>query len=76
MIGALNLSARHRAATWYVDHAANDSAGRSMQPVPRDRHRCELLPAVGLRVIGLVGAEDLTGCFAAKYDNLAVDIDA
>jgi len=76
VVGALNLPPGYRTSARYVHHVADDGAGRSVQAVARDRHRRELLPAVGLRIIGLVCAEDFAGCFAAKYDNLAVDIDA
>jgi len=76
VVSALDLSPGNRTAARHVDHVADNRAGRSMQAVSRNRHRCELLPAVCLRIIGLVGAEDLTGCLSAKNDNLAADIDA
>src|SRR5262249_31056508 len=76
VISALNLPSRYRTSARHMNHVADDGTRRSVQAVTRDRHRRELFPTVGLRIIGLVGTEDFARCFPAKYDNLAVDIDA
>ena len=76
MVGALYLTARYRPATGHVDHVSNDRAGCAVQSVAWDRHRRELFPCVRLGVVGLVGTKYLSGCFTAKNNNLATDVDA
>src|SRR5262245_65058127 len=74
VVSALNLSSRYRTPARHMHHVADDGTRRSVQAVTRDRHRRELFPAVGFRIIGLVGTENFARCFPVKYDTLCVDI--
>jgi hypothetical protein len=76
VVGALYLTAWHGPTPRHVNHVADDGAGCPMQAVAWDRHRRELLPCVRLGVVGLVGAEYLSGRLAAEDDNFAIDVDA